>query len=475
MNKQDAMLPKDIVKELNKYIIGQNAAKKAIAIAIRNRYRRMQVEPEMREEILPKNILMIGPTGVGKTEIARRMAHILNAPFVKVEATKFTEIGYVGRNVESMVRDLSSEAVRLIKQKKEVEIKIKAIKTAEERIIDILIGKPKKKSQKSSVPATHPFFSTPPATEVIDVSEPEININDTPEYRNALLERLRAGELDKETIEIDATPSIDALSSVGFISATSDLEEINMNLKDMVESMFNKKTKKKKIIIKKALKIFEEEELDRLIDMDEICEEALHLAENSGIIFIDEIDKIISNGEGGKGPNVSREGVQRDFLPIVEGTVVKTRYGNMRTDHILFIAAGAFHLAKPSDLIPELQGRFPIRVELEALTRKEFYKILSETKNSLIKQYRELLEVENIQLDFEDSGIKKIAEFGDEVNKKNDNIGARRLYAIMEKLLEDISFNCEKYKGQKLIIDEHFVASKLGDLVDDTDLSKYIL
>ena len=266
------------------------------------------------------------------------------------------------------------------------------------------------------------------------------------------------------------------MSSVGFISATNDLEEINMNIKDMVESMFNKKGKKRRIPVKKALRIFEDEELDKMLDMEEICEEALKTAENSGIIFIDEIDKIISHGEnGGKGPNVSREGVQRDFLPIVEGTVVKTKYGNMRTDHILFIAAGAFHIAKPSDLIPELQGRFPIRVELESLNKKDFFKILSETKNSLIKQYVELLAVEDITLSFVDSGIKKIADFCDEVNKKNDNIGARRLYAIMEKLLEDISFNCDKYKKQNIIIDEHFVTSKLHDLVVDTDLTKYIL
>ncbi|HPN30864.1 MAG TPA: ATP-dependent protease ATPase subunit HslU [bacterium] len=458
------LTPKEIVKHLDKYIIGQDEAKKSIAIALRNRYRRMKLTNELKEEILPKNILMIGPTGVGKTEIARRIAIILNAPFVKIEATKFTEIGYVGRNVESMVRDLAAEAYRLVKISKEIEVKEKAETLAEEKIISLLMRKlnPPPKIKKSSK-----------KNEEIDIT-PEL-VAETAFKIKDIADRYRLGEFNNDYIEIESVPSLDMVSSMGIISASSDLEEINMNFKEMIDNAFSKKHKKKKIQVSKAKKIFVEEEIDKLLDMEELCEETLKLAENTGIIFIDEIDKIISNGEGSKGPNVSREGVQRDILPIVEGTAVKTRYGNLKTDHILFIAAGAFHLAKPSDLIPELQGRFPIRVELKSLTKNDFYRILIETKNSLTRQYESLLNVESINMEFADSGIEKIAEYCDSVNKKNDNIGARRLYAIMEKLVEDISYNCDEYSNKKINIDAAFVEEKLKNLVEDVDLSKYIL
>ncbi|MBP7653045.1 ATP-dependent protease ATPase subunit HslU [Candidatus Dependentiae bacterium] len=463
------LMPKEIVKHLNKYIIGQDEAKKSIAIAIRNRYRRMLLTNELKEEVLPKNILMIGPTGVGKTEIARRMAHILNAPFVKIEATKFTEIGYVGRNVESMIRDLASEAYRLVKQIKEKEVREKAEIIAEERIMELLIKKNNQNEDASVVKSKKTAKKNDDIEIDVLKSEEIVNLNDE------IKEKYKLGQYDNDYIEIESAPGMDMVSSMGIISATSDLEEINMNFKEMLDNAFSKKTKKKKIQVSKAKKMFIEEEIEKLLDMEALCEESVKLAENTGIIFIDEIDKIISNGEVSKGPNVSREGVQRDILPIVEGTVVKTRYGNLKTDHVLFIAAGAFHYSKPSDLIPELQGRFPIRVELKSLSKDDFYKILMETKNSLIKQYTSLLKVEKINIDFEDCGVSKIAEYCDNVNKKNDNIGARRLYAIMEKLIEDISFNCDKYANKTVKIDEKFVSEKLKNLVEDVDLSKYIL
>jgi ATP-dependent HslUV protease ATP-binding subunit HslU len=459
---KESLTPKEIVKNLDKYIIGQNKAKKAISVAIRNRFRRMCLEDELKNEILPKNILMMGPTGVGKTEIARRMAMILNAPFVKVEATKFTEIGYVGRNVESMVRDLVAESVRLIKKNKEEVIKEQAEKTSINKITEILITQIKKEVNLKVIDEKN---------EVIEMKQEPIKFSD-------IKKRVLSNYYDEYMIEIETKQGMDSMSSIGMISATSDLEEINMNIKEMVDSVFSKKNKKRKITVAKAKKIFAEEEIEKLLDMEEICELALQSAENTGIIFIDEIDKIIANNEGagsGRGPNVSREGVQRDFLPIVEGTTVKTKYGNIKTDHILFIAAGAFHLAKPSDLIPELQGRFPIRVELDSLRKDDFKKILVDPKNSLIKQYKALLGIEKINLEFREKGIEKIAEYCDDVNKNSDNIGARRLYAMLEKLVEDISFNADEYENQTVEITAEFVKNKLDNIIENKDLSKYIL
>jgi len=457
-NNADYILPIDIINKLDKYIIGQTNAKRAIAIAIRNRYRRMKVSAELRKEIYPKNILMIGPTGVGKTEIARRMANILNAPFIKVEATKYTEIGYVGRNVESMIKDLVTEAVRLVRQKKEKELSNIAKKNAIYRVITTISKMYEEK------------YKTNKNRKIL--LRNKYDINDSLQ----LFELIKNCELDDELIELDATMPFN-FEEIGVITSTGDIEEIQ----ECFQNMFNKiraphHCKKRVILIKIALKKFEEEEFNKLINPEELYSEAISLAENTGIIFIDEIDKVTTTGGNSNStPNVSREGVQRDILPIVEGTIVKTKYGNIKTDHILFIAAGAFHLSKPSDLIPELQGRFPIRVELEPLKKDDYFRILKDTQNSLIKQYTALLAVEDITLQFDDSAINKIAEYCDIINSKNDNIGARRLNAIMEKLVEDISFNCDKYKNQTIIIDAAFVSNIFKDIINDIDLSKYIL
>ncbi len=442
------LTPKKIVEELDKFIIGQEKAKKAVAIALRNRFRRQLLPPELRDEVLPKNILMIGPTGVGKTEIARRLARLVNAPFVKVEASKFTEVGYVGRDVESIIRDLTEVSMNMVKQEHTQRVQEKARQMAEERILDILLPQPRYSADSNE-------------------AEERIRYKDT---REKLRKQLRDGLLNERYIEIDLKEKI---MPFGVISNVA-MEEIEINLKEMLGSFLPEKVKRKKVKISEALQLFTQEEANKLIDMEKVTKEAIERAEQTGIVFIDEIDKIASRGSS-HGPDVSREGVQRDLLPIVEGSTVTTKYGPVKTDHILFIAAGAFHVAKPSDLIPELQGRFPIRVELSSLGKEEFIKILTEPDNALIKQYIALLGTENVKLQFTDDGISEIAEVAQYVNEKTENIGARRLHTVMEKLLEDISFNASELKGQRIIIDAKFVQEKLSEITKSEDLSRYIL
>jgi ATP-dependent HslUV protease ATP-binding subunit HslU len=445
--------PKQIVAELDKFIIGQDAAKKAVAIALRNRWRRQNVDNEIKHEIMPNNIIMIGPTGVGKTEIARRLAKLANAPFVKVEATKFTEVGYVGRDVESMVRDLAERAVGIVKEEHLESKKGESLIAAENRILDILIP-PVKKS---------PSFD--------NTTDDEIEENAM--TREKFRQMLKNGVLDDRIIEVDVmvdqTPNLHVLGPMG-------MDEIGMNLQDIFGNILPKKRKARKMKVSDARLLIEKEEADKLIDMEAVIREALSRAENSGIIFIDEIDKIASRGGGGGGPDVSREGVQRDLLPIVEGCAVNTKYGMVSTDHVLFIASGAFHVSKPSDLVPELQGRFPIRVELKSLTEEDFVKILTQPENALIKQYQALIKTENIDLNFDESGIKEIASLAAKVNDEVTNIGARRLHTIMSTLLEDIMFKApEEIDSNNIIINAEKVQEVLKDIVQNTDLSKYIL
>ncbi len=442
------LTPKDIVSELNKYIIGQEKAKKAVAIALRNRWRRQQLPQELKEEVLPKNILMIGPTGVGKTEIARRLARLAKAPFIKVEASKFTEVGYVGRDVESIIRDLTKIAVRMVKEEKEKQVMEKAKMFAEERILDLLIPPVRTKGAYSDT------------------------LSHYKETRERFKSLLREGKLDDREVEVEvedkgSMPMIEVIPVTG-------MEDIDISIKDMLGNLFPKKTKRKKMKVKDAFEYIVKQEAERLVDMDEVIREAIERVEQTGIVFIDEIDKIAGR-ERTHGPDVSREGVQRDLLPLVEGTSVTTRYGVVRTDHILFIAAGAFHVAKPSDLIPELQGRFPIRVELDPLTKEDFVRILTEPKNALVKQYKALLSTEGVELDFTKDGVERIAEIAVMLNERMENIGARRLYTVMEKLLEDISFNAPDLRGQKIVIDRNYVDEKLSEIMKDEDLSKYIL
>jgi len=442
------LTPKKIVEELDKFIIGQNQAKRAVAIALRNRFRRQLLPKELRDEVLPKNILMIGPTGVGKTEIARRLARLVNAPFVKVEASKFTEVGYVGRDVESIIRDLTEVAMNMVKHEHTERVQEKAKQMAEERVLDILLPQPRYGRD-------------------MDTLEEKSRYRET---REKLRKQLREGLLDERYIEIDLKEKI---VPFGIISNVA-MEEIEINLKEMLGSFLPEKVKRKKVKIPEALQIFTQEEANKLIDMEKVTKEAIERVEQTGIVFIDEIDKIVSGGDT-YGPDVSREGVQRDLLPIVEGSTVTTKYGPVRTDHILFIAAGAFHVAKPSDLIPELQGRFPIRVELSSLGKEEFVKILTEPDNALIKQYNALLSTEGVELEFTEDGIVEIAEIAQQVNEKTENIGARRLHTVMEKLLEDISFNASELKGQKIVIDAKMVREKLSEILKSEDLSRYIL
>ncbi|ADO44591.1 heat shock protein HslVU, ATPase subunit HslU [Hydrogenobacter thermophilus TK-6] len=439
----EELTPKRIVEELDKYIVGQEQAKKAVAIALRNRWRRQKLPQHIREEVAPKNILMIGPTGVGKTEIARRLAQLIKAPFIKVEATKYTEIGYVGRDVESMVRELVEVSYQMVKQEKIQKVKERAKRAAEERILDYLV----------------------PQQLSFGVREQQ----DTGK-RELMREKLRSGELDEKVIEIDLQEKM--MPMIG-IAGPPGLEELEEQIKSMLGNMMPTR-KRRKVKVKEALSLLEQEEAEKLIDMEEVSRDAIQRAENFGIIFIDEIDKIAVKTPGA-GPGVSREGVQRDLLPIVEGTTVKTKYGPVRTDHILFIAAGAFHMAKPSDLIPELQGRFPIRVELSPLTKEDFVRILKEPKNALTKQYIELLKTEGVEIEFTDDAIEEIARIAEEANTKTENIGARRLHTVMEKLLEDISFNAPEMEGQHIIIDTKFVRAKLENIVRDVELSRYIL
>ena len=455
--QNQSLTPHQIVKELDKYIVGQNEAKKNVSIALRNRWRRMNAGEEIRNEIVPNNILMIGATGVGKTEIARRLAKIAKAPFVKVEASKFTEVGYVGRDVESMVRDLMEQTVRMVKQEKTEEVREKAASIVEDMILDILIP-PLKESKKNPMPH----------------SQEDLEQND--QTRERFREKLRKGELDHRKIELQIAKK--ASPNIGIMGAGPMDESALMNIQDMLGGIMPKTPKKRKLTIADARKALMEEETDRLIDMDEVKEEALKRAENSGIIFIDEIDKIASSsGERAVGGSVSREGVQRDLLPIVEGSAVSTKYGVIHTDHVLFIAAGAFHFAKPSDLIPELQGRFPIRVELENLTRDDFVRILIEPKNSLVKQYKALFAAEGVELSFRHEAIEKLAETAMIINEQVENIGARRLHTIMSQLLNEYLYDMPELLpvGTSLEVTPEMVDLKLKNLVKNRDLSQYIL
>lgn len=458
------LTPKQIVEKLDQFIVGQHEAKKAVAIALRNRYRRSLLDEKLRDEVVPKNILMIGPTGVGKTEIARRLAKLVGAPFVKVEATKFTEVGYVGRDVESMVRDLVETSVRIVKERKMNEVKDRAQQLANHRIVELLV--PGKTKQTMKNPFELLFGG---AQEQADVGYDEQNLA---EKRRQVAWKLANGELEDEfvTVEIEEQQPLmfDLFQGAG-------MEQMGANMQDMLSSFMPKKRKKRKLKVKEARYVLTNEEAQKLIDMDEVTQEAIRLAEQSGIIFIDEIDKIARKGQAGASADVSREGVQRDILPIVEGSTVMTKYGPVKTDHILFIAAGAFHMAKPSDLIPELQGRFPIRVELTKLTVDDFVKILVEPNNALLKQYVALLATEGIQLEFSDDSIRKIAEVAFEVNQQTDNIGARRLHTIMEKLLEDLLYEAPDVHLEKVVITSQYVEKKLGNIVRNKDLSQFIL
>src|SRR5690554_394791 len=460
--------PKEIVKELDKYIIGQEAAKRSVAVALRNRYRRSLLDDSLKEEITPKNIIMIGPTGVGKTEIARRLARLVNAPFIKVEATKFTEVGYVGRDVESMVRDLVEASIRMVKNEMMENVKTKSEKAAEERILDCLLPIKKK---RSSTPLDAIFVPEDSEESSKDLASTDNNDNRYNTTRDKLYQRLKAGELEDSIIEIEIEESV---TGIGAIPGLGN-DEMIIQIQDAFGSMFPKKKRNKKTSVREARRIFEQEEAQKLIDMDETIEKAISLAEQKGIIFIDEIDKVASNDLGHRGPDVSREGVQRDILPIVEGSTITTKYGPVKTDYMLFIAAGAFHISKPSDLIPELQGRFPIRVELTNLSADDFISILTEPQNSLTKQYTALLATEGIEITFTSEAISEIARLAAEVNLNTENIGARRLHTMLEKLLEDLSFEAPDLQLETFIITPEYVLEKLSEIAKNRDLSQYIL
>ncbi len=436
----DELTPREIVAELDKHVIGQNDAKRSVAIALRNRVRRQKLDPEMAEEVMPKNILMIGPTGIGKTEIARRLAKLANSPFLKVEASKFTEVGYVGRDVESMIRDLVDVAIDMVREERLEQVEDRAEQQAEERLLDLLM---------------------PPQPESSESTE---------RTREKLREKLHAGKLDDRMVEVDVKERGPTFE----VSTNGNVEEMDINLKDVMGNLFGPRTKKRNMRVSEALEYLIQEEEQKLVDMDQVTRIALERVERNGIVFLDEIDKIAGR-EGGHGPDVSREGVQRDILPIVEGTTVNTRHGFVRTDHILFIAAGAFHVSKPSDLIPELQGRFPIRVELKTLSQADFIRILKEPKSALVKQYTALLETEGIKLTFTEDAVVEVAHIAAQVNESAENIGARRLHTIMEKLLEEISFDGPDLKKKNIRVDAAYVRKQLSDIVKDQDLSRYIL
>ena len=468
------LTPKEIVRQLDRYIIGQDAAKRSVAIALRNRYRRSQLDDRLKEEITPKNIIMSGPTGVGKTEIARRLAKLVRAPFIKVEATKFTEVGYVGRDVESIIRDLVEASIRMVKNEKMAGVREKAEKAAEERILDALLPTRKKK-------AVNPFglFSgqsgeseeDPQKSEETETALEKREGDSAQNTREKLRQRLHSGKLEDSLIEIEVDES--RYPGVGVLPGIGN-EDMMIQIQDVFGNIFPKKTRKKKTSIKEARRIFEQEEAQKIIDMDEVIDEAVSLAEQNGIVFLDEIDKIAGK-EMGHGPDVSREGVQRDILPIVEGTTVMTKYGPVKTDYMLFIAAGAFHVSKISDLIPELQGRFPIRVELESLTEDNFRQILTQPENAIIKQQVALMKTEGIDLVFTDDAIDEIAKIAYVMNQSKENIGARRLHTVMEKLLEELSFHAEDLSGQSITVNRVFVQQNLSDMIKKTDLHKYIL
>jgi len=458
--------PRQIVAELDKHIVGQEQAKRAVAIALRNRYRRSLLPPELKDEVVPKNILMIGPTGVGKTEIARRLAKLVGAPFIKLEATKFTEVGYVGRDVESMIRDLVETGIRMVKEEKLEQVKEQARQLANERLIEILVP-----DQKQNRSLKNPFEflfqqnnQTPPSSSADSYEQSRIA-----ERRQQVKQQLMRGELEDQTVEIEVeeqAPMFDLFAGTG-------VEQMGVNMQEMFGSLIPKRTKKRKLKVRDAREVLAQQEGQKLIDMDQVTQEALERVEQSGIVFLDEIDKIA--GKDHHGPDVSREGVQRDILPIVEGSTVMTKYGPVKTDHILFIAAGAFHVSKPSDLIPELQGRFPIRVELKDLTADDFVRILTEPKSALIKQYTALLETEGIQVNFTQEAIEEIAQLAAEVNRTTENIGARRLHTILERLLEELSFEAPEIGMGEISITPQYVKDRLADIVKDRDLSQYIL
>ena len=455
----DDLTPRQIVAELDKYVVGQANAKRSVAVALRNRMRRQKLTPELADDILPKNIIMIGPTGVGKTEIARRLARLTNSPFLKIEASRFTEVGYVGRDVESMIRDLVEVSIDMVREEKVDEVTEKAEQNAEERLLDLLLPPPPL-NRKSDKPSEESDNGRATAHEQLQRT------------REKLRAQLREGKLDEREVEVEirarSMPSFEVISAQG-------VEEMDINIKDILPGLFGQRTKKRRMHVSDAMEYLIQEEENRLIDMDQVTRTAVERAEQSGIIFLDEIDKIAGRERGGGGPDVSREGVQRDILPIVEGTTVNTRYGMVRTDHILFVAAGAFHVSKPSDLIPELQGRFPIRVELHSLTTEDFIRILKEPKSALVKQYVALLDTEGIKLSFTDDALQEIAKFAAAVNEATENIGARRLHTIMEKLLDEISFEGPDLKKKVQKIDAAYVQKQLTDIVKNQDLSRYIL